>query len=363
VKIAATARTIHDAAQLVALVRDADVPTIGIAMGTIGLFSRIVGARYGSPFTYAGFNPDRIFAPGMPQFHELRDDYGYEGIDNATGFYAVIGDPVAHSLSPAVHNAAFAALKLNKRLIPLHIPAGTLKESFQSLNFLDFRGLAVTIPHKEAIIPMLHRSDQSVDQMGACNTVVVDAERRWIGHNTDSRAAVASLETAMGGTLPGGLSPLMDKQVLILGAGGVARAIAYALSRRGAGVTVANRNEDRAVQLAEEVGCRSASWAMRAGTLSDVLINCTPVGMHPNVDESPVPPAAFRPNMVVFDTVYRPENTLLLKLAREHDCITISGVDMFVRQAALQFDYFTEHEAPVDLMRQVVKRKMSAARD
>lgn len=363
VKIAAMARSVHEAARMVELVRDASGPTIGLAMGPLGFYTRIIGAHYGAPLTYAGFNPDRIFAPGMPLFQDLRDDYDYESIDAETELYAVIGDPIAHSLSPAIHNAAFRALGLNKRLFPLHIPAGTLKESFQALNFLDLRGLCVTIPHKEAILPMLHHSDQLVDQIGACNTVVVDAERRWNGHNTDSRAAVTSLEVAMGGMLPGGLSPLMDKQVLILGAGGVARALAYGISRRGAGVTVCNRNEDRAAQLAEEVGCRSASWAMRAGTLCDVLINGTPVGMHPNVDESPVPPAAFRPNMVVFDTVYRPENTLLLKLAREHDCITVSGVDMFVRQAGLQFDYFTGHEAPLDRMRQVVQRKLSAARD
>jgi 3-dehydroquinate dehydratase/shikimate dehydrogenase len=363
VKIAATARNLHEAARMVELVRDSDGPTIGLAMGALGFFTRIVGARFGSPFTYAGFNPDRIFAPGMPQFRELREDYAYEGIDAGTELYAVIGDPIGHSLSPAIHNTAFAALKMKKRLIPLQIPAGTLKESFQPLHFLDLRGISVTIPHKEAILSMLHRSDQSVDQIGACNTVVVDAERRWVGHNTDFRAAVATLEAAMGGLLPGGLSPLMDKQVLILGAGGVARAIAFGLSRRGAGVTIANRHDDRAVQLAEDVGCRSVTWAMRAGTLCDILVNCTPVGMHPNVDESPVPPAAFRPNMIVFDTVYRPENTLLLKLAHEHDCITISGVDMFVRQAGLQFEYYTGHEPPLDLMRQVVKRRLSAVRD
>ena len=127
----------------------------------------------------------------------------------------------------------------------------------------------------------------------------------------------------------------MDKQVLILGAGGVARTIAYGLTRRGAGVALTNRDEERAARVAADVGCRHISCAARASTPCDILINCTPVGMHPNVDDSPVPPAAFRRRHALFDTVYHPENTMFLKLAREHDCKTVTGVDMFVRQAAL----------------------------
>ncbi len=130
---------------------------------------------------------------------------------------------------------------------------------------------------------------------------------------------------------------MLDKQVLVLGAGGVARTIASGLVRRGAGVTLCARNEEKATALAEALGCRSTTWSMRAGTLCDILINCTPVGMHPDVDTTPTPPAAFKPGMLVFDTVYHPENTMFLKLAREHNCATVSGVEMFVRQAALQF--------------------------
>ncbi len=201
--------------------------------------------------------------------------------------------------------------------------------------------------------------DKAVERTEACNTVVVDDQGNWIGHNTDYQAAMGSLEVALGGRKHGGISPLMDKQVLILGAGGVARAIAFGLVRRGAGVTICNRNEERAAKLASDVGCRSTSWSMRAGTMCDVLINCTPVGMHPHVDESPVPAATFKPGMVVFDTVYHPENTLILKLARDHECVTISGVDMFVRQAALQFEHYTGKVPPMDVMRRVVKRKLS----
>jgi 3-dehydroquinate dehydratase/shikimate dehydrogenase len=149
---------------------------------------------------------------------------------------------------------------------------------------------------------------------------------------------------------------------LILGAGGVARSIAYGLARRGASVTIANRHDERSSSLAEEVGCRSINWSSRASTLSNVLINCTPVGMHPDVDETPVPPAAFRPGMVVFDTVYHPENTMFLKLARERECSTITGVDMFVRQAAHQFQLYTGKVAPIKPMRDIVKHKLGPFR-
>ena len=126
---------------------------------------------------------------------------------------------------------------------------------------------------------------------------------------------------------------------------------------------ICNRDEERGMKLAEEVGCRAINWAMRAGTQCDILINATPVGMHPNVDDSPVPPAAFHPKMVVFDTVYRPENTLFLKVAMQHDCHTVTGVEMFVAQAAIQYGYYTGDDAPVELMHDVIRKKLSAAKD
>jgi 3-dehydroquinate dehydratase/shikimate dehydrogenase len=143
----------------------------------------------------------------------------------------------------------------------------------------------------------------------------------------------------------------------------VARAIAYGASRRGAAVTICNRDEERGAKLAEDVGCRYVNWAMRAGTPCDIIVNATPVGMHPKVDESPVPAAAFRPGMVAFDTVYHPENTMFLKIAQAHDCLAVSGVDMFVAQAAMQFRYYTGQDAPTDLMREVVRKKLNPAKD
>jgi 3-dehydroquinate dehydratase/shikimate dehydrogenase len=242
------------------------------------------------------------------------------------------------------------------------ITADQLKPALEALSWVGLKGFSVTIPHKEAIIPLLTSIDKSVERIGACNTVVIDGDRR-VGHNTDYRAAMATLEEALGGSEDDETSPLLDKQVVVLGAGGVARAVVAGLVRRGAGVTICARNEEKAGALAAEFACRTTSWGMRASTLCDILINCTPVGKHPNVDSTPVPPAGFRPGMLVFDTVYHPENTMMLKLARELEASTVTGVDMFVRQAAMQFKYYTGHEAPVAVMREAVTQKLGAVQE
>ena len=362
VKFAVIARSLEDASQLLQLARDGNVPTIGIAMGEAGMFTRILAGKFGAPFTYAGFNPDRQFAPGQLRFQHLVKDYQYDKIDAQTEVYAVIGDPIGHSLSPAIHNASYRQLGMNKVLLPLLVPTGQVKESLAALSWLGIKGLAVTIPHKEAILPLLARKDGAVERTGSCNTVVVEPSGAWIGYNTDYRAAMDTVEMALGGKSEGG-SPLTNKQTLILGAGGVARSIAFGMARRGAGVILCNRGEDRAKALAEEVGCRSVDWGMRAGTIADVVVNCTPIGMHPQVDDTPMPPAGFKPGMLAFDTVYHPENTMFLKLARERECLTVTGVDMFVRQAAHQFKFFTGQEAPEALMRETVKRKLGPLAD
>ncbi|WZO96413.1 shikimate dehydrogenase [Isosphaeraceae bacterium EP7] len=359
VKIATLAASIVDGLRLLELASETALPTIAIGMGEVGFFTRILGPKFGAPFTYAGFNPDRVFAPGLPTLKELQRTYQFDKIDRESEIYAVIGDPVRQSLSPAVHNAAFRALGLNKVYVPIQVPAGRVKETLGQLTSLRLKGLSVTIPHKEAIVPCLNKVDGAVGRIGSCNTVVMHDDGRVMGHNTDYRAAMDSLEEAVHGqAVQDKAGSLVGRQALILGAGGVARAIAYGLNRRGAGVTLTNRTDERAIALAEEVGCRTIPWGMRASTLADILVNCTPVGMHPDVDDTPMPPAGFRSGSIVFDTIYHPENTMFLKLAKERGCTTISGVDMFIRQAALQFHLFTGQEAPMDLMRDVVRRKL-----
>jgi 3-dehydroquinate dehydratase / shikimate dehydrogenase len=365
VKVATTASTLAEASRVLRLGVTGKFPTIPIAMGEIGVFTRILGAKFGAPFTYAGFNPERVFAVGIQQYSVVKKDYFYNQIDSKTEIYGVIGDPIEQSLSPAVHNAAFRHLGLNKILVPILVPGGELETFFRELSWLEIKGCSVTIPHKEAIIPFLQQKEEAVERSGSCNTVVFENEGRRIGYNTDYRAAMESLEGAMGG---GGdseaFSPLIDKQVLIMGSGGVARSIAFGLMRRGAHLTITNRHDERATSLAEELGCRMVTWSQRATIIADVIINCTPVGMHPNVDDTPLPPAAFpRPGIVLFDAVYHPENTMLLKLGRERQATAITGVEMFLRQAALQFKIYTNLDAPLDVMRDTLKRKLGPLRD
>ncbi|WP_435009752.1 shikimate dehydrogenase [Tundrisphaera lichenicola] len=362
VKIAVRANSLADAVKVLQVASKMETPTIAIAMGEIGSFTRVLNAKYGAPFTYANFNIDRSFAPGMFHFNELRRDYYYDLIDKETEVYAVIGDPIGHSLSPPVHNAAFRQLGQNKVMVPILMPGGRLKESLNDVSFLGIRGFSITIPHKQAVLPLLTQADGAVERVAACNTMIVKEDGTRVGYNTDYRAAMESLELSYGGASEGGISPLSGKQVLILGAGGVARPIAFGMIRRGAAVTLCNRTEENATKLAEELGCRTISWTNRASSIYDVIINCTPVGMHPEVDDTPMLPAGFRAGMVAMDTVYHPENTMFLKLARDHDCQTVSGVDMFVRQAAIQSQLYTGQEPPVDLMRETVKRKLGPNR-
>jgi 3-dehydroquinate dehydratase / shikimate dehydrogenase len=365
VKIATTASTLAEASRVLHLGATAKAPTIPIAMGEIGIFTRVLAPKYGAPFTYAGFNPERVFAVGMINYSVLAKDYAFHEINARTDTFGVIGDPIEQSLSPAVHNAAFRHLGMNKVMVPFLVPTGELAAFFKELLWLDIKGISVTIPHKEAIVPMLQQKEGAVERTGTCNTVIIQDDTRRIGYNTDYRAAMDSLEAAMGGReSEEAPSPLFDKQVLILGAGGVARSIAFGLSRRGAHVTLSNRNDERATRLAEEIGCRTVNWGMRASNVVDVIVNCTPVGMHPDVDDTPLPPAAFsRPGMVVFDSVYHPENTMMLKLARERSSIAVTGTDMFLRQAALQFKLYTGRDAPLGVMREALARKLTPLKE
>jgi 3-dehydroquinate dehydratase/shikimate dehydrogenase len=219
VKVAAMAPSLEDAVFMLTSAGKAKVPVIGIAMGELGTFTRILNRKFGAPLTYSGFNPDRTFAPGLPSFRDLSRDYSYSEIDANTEVYAVIGDPIGHSLSPAVHNAVFRKLGQNKVYVAIKVPPDQLKGIFTALAPLDIKGLSVTIPHKEAILPLLDEEDASVKETQACNTVVIDDQGKRKGYNTDLPAAVDTLEAALG-ERTGALSLLDGKQVLILGAGG-----------------------------------------------------------------------------------------------------------------------------------------------
>jgi 3-dehydroquinate dehydratase/shikimate dehydrogenase len=358
VKLATMAHSPHDNLRMLRLIKNSKVPTAGMCMGDIGTPSRILAAKFGAPFSYATFHIERTMAPGQLAYATMRDVYRYEQIGPQTDVYGVIADPVAHSLSPLVHNAGFAQLALNKVYLPFRVPREHLEQFLNEAEELGIKGLSVTIPHKEAVLPLLTHKDEAVEGIGAANTVVFRDGRR-VGYNTDARAAVDSVEHTMAIPEENGLA---RKQALVLGAGGVARAVGYGLKLRGADVVISGRTQERAEMLAHELKARCVGWLMRHNIRADLVVNCTPVGMHPNVNETPYEGTHLKPECVVFDTVYNPEQTLLIKQARQAGCTAITGVDMFVGQAAVQFKLFTGQEAPLEAMRNVVRKAISAAR-
>lgn len=353
-KLATMANDPHDCVRMLESMQESEIPIVGMCMGDIGTPSRILSAKFGSPYTYATFHHERTLAPGQLSFKQMTEIYRYSNITSDTAVFGVIADPVGHSLSPHVHNAAFQAEGIDAVYCPFRVPSDTLDQFMRDAPRLGIRGLSITIPHKEAIARHLTKVDPAVKSIAAVNTVVFDGSE-VIGYNTDYNAAMYCIENALG-TVAADPSPVKNKRVLVLGAGGVARPVVYGLRSRGAHVTVASRTKKRSEKLAKSFDCKATDWEARNRVNCDVIVNCTPVGMHPNVDESPISKNALKPSMLVFDTVYNPESTLLIKDARERNCHTVTGVDMFEKQAELQFKLFTKQDAPAGLMRDVLKK-------
>ncbi len=363
VKITTMANQPRDNVRILEMVQESDFPTVGMCMGDIGTPSRILGAKFGAAFTYATFHHERVLAPGQLSYDQMVNVYRHNSIGRETAVYGVIADPIGHSLSPQVHNAAFGELGIDAVYVPFRVPFDTLGQFMEDAPRLPIRGLSVTIPHKETIAKFLTKVDPAVKGIGAVNTVVFK-DSQVIGYNTDYKAAMDCLEHALGGVpaTPKEASPLKGKHVLVLGAGGVARAIMYGLQRRGARSVIASRTKSRAQILAETFQGRAVDWQARHTADAEIVINCTPVGMHPNVDETPFNKSHLKPSTIVFDTVYNPESTLFLKEARSHGCKVVTGVEMFIRQAALQFLLFTACEAPNALMRETLMRAIGPVR-
>ncbi|MEW5734428.1 MAG: shikimate dehydrogenase [Thermodesulfobacteriota bacterium] len=265
-------------------------------------------------------------------------------INAQTALYCVMGNPVGHSLSPAMHNAAFAHLGLNAVYLAFRIE--DVKQAMNAMRTLPILGASVTIPHKLGVMEHLDHVDEIASRMGAVNTIL-NRDGKLYGTNTDGPGAAMALEAA---------TPLAGKRVLVLGSGGVARAIALSVADRGSSVTVAHRPEDKAEaeRLARDLGCSLALLLDASGIACDVAVNATPVGMHPDVDASPVPASFFKPGMTAMDAVYNPLATRFLKDAAAAGCVTVGGAEMFIYQGAAQLSLWTGREAPVDLMRGIV---------
>ena len=359
VKLATLTHRPSDNVRMLRLVKDAQVPTIGICMGEIGTPTRILGGKFGAPFAYASFHPERTLAPGQVGYTAMRDVYRYDSIGPDTEVYGVIADPVAQNISPLLHNMAFGQAGLNKVFVPFRVPRDDLAEFIRECPELDIKGLAVDIPHKDDVLKQLSKADGVVRNIGAANTLLFD-NREIVGYNTDFRGFQDALDTVFHEDERG--RPLVGRVCLVLGAGGISKAIAHSLKRRDADVVLTSRTHERALVLAEKFRCRTVQWYERTKVEPDILINATPLGMHPNVDETPIDAKYLRRGMIVVDTVYNPEQTLLIKQAREVGCRVVTGIECAVRNAVLQHEHFTGQPGPVEVMRTALKRAIGPAK-
>jgi 3-dehydroquinate dehydratase / shikimate dehydrogenase len=360
-KLAVMAQSPADVARILRLQKAAPKPTVAFCMGDVGTPSRYLALKYGAPWIYAAFNKERGIAPGLPSLEEFRTTYPVRSIDAATRVFGVAGDPVGQSMSPVLHNHVYRRLKLNAIYLPFRVPRGQFPQAVEEYGQIPVEGYSVTIPHKEAAAAVAREKEPTVELTGAANTLVRQPDGTFSAANTDYTAAIESLKDHLRGKTGADGSPVQLRQcaVLVLGAGGAARAVCHALHKEGAHITIAARTPERAHALAEEVNCKTLDWHARHSVFFDVLVNCTPVGMHPNVDESPVHVSVMKPGVTVFDTIYNPETTLMIREAKARGCDTITGVDMFVRQAARQVELFTGQTPDLEVMRSIVRKALS----
>jgi 3-dehydroquinate dehydratase/shikimate dehydrogenase len=339
VKIAAHSRAIGDSVRLLRWARRSN-DCIAVPMGEIGLPARILALREGSALAYAPVADST--APGQVSLHELKHLYRAHQLNRRTPVFGVIGDPIGHSLSPLLHNSAFIAKKVNAVYLPFLVK--DLRDFLAAVPEFGIRGFSVTIPHKQKILKYLKQCDPLAADIGAVNTVVVARDGSLSGSNTDYVGILRSLEEKL---------DLARSRVLVFGAGGSARAAAFALARAGATVAVCARRELAGRELAQAIGGEVVPRRALRTEIFDAVLNTTPVGMYPHAEISPLGLRELHCR-IVMDLIYRPERTQLLKLAASKGIATISGVEMFLAQGIAQWELWTKQRAPESVMRRAV---------
>lgn len=349
-KLVSTATSLHDNVVMMKFLqanRD-QYSLIGLCMGEQGIISRVLGVRAGSIFTFGSAGAGEETAPGQVSARELRNTYRIEMVDGATKVYGVAGDPVSHSLSPILMNAAFRRENVNAVYVPLH--AKKLTDLIACVQGIPIHGLSVTMPYKQDIVEELDNSDVPTQKTGACNTVVRAQDGRLYGFNTDVYGVWAPLEQRMN---------LQEANILLLGAGGAARAAVFGLKGRGAEVYILNRTVPTAQKLARKAGAKCIKRADLKKQTFDVIINATPLGMGQN-KQSALEEKELKDTKAkyFFDLVYNPAETRLMKMAAAAGMQVIGGVEMFVQQGAHQFEIWTGKPAPIAEMQFVVNREL-----
>jgi 3-dehydroquinate dehydratase/shikimate dehydrogenase len=345
VKIAAKAKTIGDSIGLLRLARRSK-NFVAVPMGEVGLPARILALRQGSALAYAPVA--EATAPGQVSLHEMKHLYRAHKLTKQTPVYGVIGDPVGHSLSPLLHNTGFVARHVDAVYLPFLVHR--LKDFLAAVPEFGIRGFSVTLPYKQAILKHLKECEPLAADIGAVNTVVVRRNGSLYGCNTDYVGVLRTLERKI---------RIKGSRVLIFGAGGSARAAAFALVRAGAAVAICARREKAAKELARAVGGGIVPRGALRTEFFDAVLNATPVGMHPHTSVSPLFSRELNCR-IVMDLIYRPQRTQLLKIAARKDIATVSGAEMFLAQGIAQWEMWMQKRAPEAAMRRAVLAALRA---
>jgi len=348
VKVVTTARGLADNLSMLRMVEDESLHTqlVGLAMGEEGLISRVLSPRAGAAFTFASAADGAETASGQVAARTLLDVYRLEQLDQATRIFAVAGNPIGHSLSPVMHLAAFRRENVNAVMLPLKVRA--LDDLLTVVRDLPLDGVAVTMPLKQEVLSHLANMDPLTARIGACNTLRTGADGKLYGFNTDVAGVVRPLEKRI---------RLKDAKILVLGAGGAARAAVFGLVEQGAEVYIVNRTPDKAAALARKAKAHVLRQAALGKTRFDAVINATPCGMTGVKQQLPIKEGELNTGLV-FDLVYTPLETPLLKLAKARGLAVIGGLEMFVQQGARQFEIWTGKPAPEGEMLRVVELEL-----
>ncbi|MDP9039972.1 MAG: shikimate dehydrogenase [Acidobacteriota bacterium] len=343
VKIVPTAKTLTDNVTLIRfLERMADHTNIvGVCMGDAGIISRVLGVRAGSAFTFAAATAGEETAPGQIAARSLIETYRIDQVDAATKVYGVAGNPIRSSLSPIMMNTAFRRETVNA--VYLALQTSKAADLIKLVQEIPIQGVSVTMPLKSDILPFLEQTDALTAKIGSCNTIRM-LDKKLYGFNTDVAGIIVPLEKRMA---------LRGAKVLVLGAGGAARAAVFALRDKGAEVFILNRTPETAQKLARQAGAKTIKREALGKTSFDVILNATPVGMTGN-KAAPLLEAKDLNTKLVFDLVYNPLETPLIRLARQAGIPIITGIEMFVQQGVRQFEIFTGKPAPEEEMFRVV---------
>jgi 3-dehydroquinate dehydratase / shikimate dehydrogenase len=344
-KVAGMAQTISDSVKLLQAVRKSRQVVV-VPMGEVGLPARILALREGSPLAYAPVAA--ATAPGQVNLRDMKQLYRAHRISRKTRVFGVVGNPIGHSLSPLMHNTGYVAAGADAVFLPFLV--GRLGEFLKALPEFGVNGFSVTLPHKSAIFRYLDDCDPLAEEIGAVNTVTVMKNAALHGSNTDYIGVLRALEKKL---------ELRRSRVIIFGAGGSARAAAFAIAKAGGEVLVCARRKSAAKELARAVGGRVIERSMVRKTKVDAILNATPVGMYPHSEVSPLSASELNCSLVM-DLIYRPLQTKLLRTAATRGIETVSGVEMFVAQGVAQWELWMGRRAPEAAMRQAVLRALQA---